>query len=199
VALAFKFPSTRLQSSAVQGRIINNQQDQHIIMSSPSLYKCSAAGCDLSASLRCSRCLGAYYCSKECQLREWKQHKAPCKEAAATRESVHSTTIDQFDVEFNEFKRKAEAGDSEAQFNLGLCHFRGTGVSVDKREALKWYKKAAEAGHTSAQANLGVFYFDGGSGTISPDAREAIKWYTRAAEGGHTIAQYNLGGCYSMA
>ena len=157
--------------------------------SPPTLYKCAADGCGLPASLRCSRCLGANYCNKDCQQKSWQQHKGPCKLAAITLATSKHTSIDQFDIEFNKFKRKAEAGDSEAQFNLGLCNFRGTGVTKDKREALKWYKKAAEAGHTSAMANLGVFYFEGGSG-IAPDAREAIKWYTRAAEGGSTMVVF---------
>ncbi len=32
---------------------------------------------------RCSRCMGVYYCGKECQTAHWKAHKAECKPKAA--------------------------------------------------------------------------------------------------------------------
>ncbi|XP_018021848.1 histone-lysine N-methyltransferase ASHR1 [Hyalella azteca] len=38
---------------------------------------CSKCGRD--AGLRCSRCLGARYCSKECQREHWPQHRGLCK------------------------------------------------------------------------------------------------------------------------
>ena len=70
----------------------------------------------------------------------------------------------------------------------------GNGVTVDKREAFKWYTRAAEAGHAPAQFNLGVYYLNGNG--VKVDKHEAVKWYTRAAEAGHVIAQYYLGICY---
>ena len=35
---------------------------------------------------KCSVCRLARYCSRECQLGDWKAHKKTCKEAAARRE-----------------------------------------------------------------------------------------------------------------
>ena len=40
-----------------------------------------AMGCEI-ATLRCPRCLGAWYCSKECGKIAWPKHKGPCNEAA---------------------------------------------------------------------------------------------------------------------
>jgi hypothetical protein len=42
---------------------------------------CSAAG----ASKVCTGCRMVRYCSKECQLTHWKQHKAQCKEVCSAR------------------------------------------------------------------------------------------------------------------
>ena len=40
-----------------------------------------AKGCGEIATLRCPRCLGAWYCSKECGKIAWPEHKWPCKDA----------------------------------------------------------------------------------------------------------------------
>ena len=46
----------------------------------------------------------------------------------------------------SELLRKAEAGDAEAQFNLGFCYGNGKGVSCDYGQAVYWYRKSAEQG-----------------------------------------------------
>ena len=74
--------------------------------------------------------------------------------------SMKGDSIDDLDARFASFKRDAEAGDAEAQFNLGLCYANGSGVAVDTAEAVKWYKRAAEAGYASAQCKTGASYFN---------------------------------------
>ena len=45
---------------------------------------CAAAGCaSEEASSVCSRCQVVRYCSRECQLADWKAHKPACVAAAA--------------------------------------------------------------------------------------------------------------------
>jgi two-component system, chemotaxis family, chemotaxis protein CheY len=52
-------------------------------------------------------------------------------------------------------KKRAEAGDVEAQNALGTLYDLGLGVpSEDKKEAAKWLGKAAKAGNTEAQFSL---------------------------------------------
>ena len=116
-------------------------------MSTPTLdYTC--ASCGEPAALRCVRCLGSFYCGKECQKKMWREHKVLCKEAEKARDGM---PIDEFDKNFEESKRLAEMGNADAQFNLGLCYHKGTGVTVDITKALKLYTLAAEAGHADAQ------------------------------------------------
>ena len=50
----------------------------------------------------------------------------------------------------------AELGNAEAQYRLGICHYKGYGVIEDKAEAAKWFHKAAAQGHAEAQNNLGL-------------------------------------------
>ena len=48
----------------------------------------------------------------------------------------------------------AEQGDVEAQYNLGLCYFKGDYGKQDTKEAVKWLRKAAEQGYENAKDAL---------------------------------------------
>jgi TPR repeat protein len=90
---------------------------------------------------------------------------------------------------------RAEKGDAEAQWLLGIAYDEGDGVAQDYAEAVRWYRKAAEQGEAVAQSNLGLMY-DKGRG-VPQDYAEAVRWYRRAADVGITDAQFNLGRMYS--
>ena len=94
------------------------------------------------------------------------------------------------------YRKAAEQGDANAQFNLGLMYAQGQGVTQNYKEAVKWYTKAAEQGVAAAQSNLGVMY-DQGQG-VTQNYREAVKRYRKAAEQGVAAAQYNLGVRYDQ-
>ena len=84
------------------------------------------------------------------------------------------------------YRKAAEQGDADAQYNLGFSYNLGLGVSQDYTEAVKWYRKAAEQGHADAQYNLGCCY---GLGQGVPQSfSEAVKWFRKAAELGHAGA-----------
>lgn len=59
-----------------------------------------------------------------------------------------------FGANISELKNKAEQGNAEAQYSLGVCYRCGDGVEKNLEEAIKWYKKAAEQGYARAQHNL---------------------------------------------
>ena len=54
------------------------------------------------------------------------------------------------------FRKAAEQGHAEAQYNLGICYEDGDGVEWSYTEALKWYSKAAEQGHEEAKILLDI-------------------------------------------
>ena len=101
------------------------------------------------------------------------------------------------DLSKSDFKiilTRAQKGDAEAQYNLGVMYDEGQGVPQNYKEALKWYTKAVEQGYAEAQCNLGVMYAEGRG--VSKNYKEALKWFTKAAEQGYAIAQNNLGMLY---
>lgn len=94
-----------------------------------------------------------------------------------------------------ETRKKAEAGNANAQFDLGFHYECGDGVRKDLVEAVKWYRKAAEQGLYSVQYYLGDMYSTGKD--VPKDSFEAVKWFSKAAEQGSTSAQVKLGLAYA--
>lgn len=91
-------------------------------------------------------------------------------------------------------RQQAEAGNADAQFNLGIAWINGSAGTVNYDQARYWWEKAAAQGQRIAQYNLGVLY-DEGRG-VSQNYRLAAQWYRKAAQQGFISAQYNLGNLY---
>ena len=81
------------------------------------------------------------------------------------------------------YRRKADQGEADAQWQLGDCYANGEGVPEDKAEAAKWYRKAADQGHYLAQWQLGECYANGTG--VPADKSEAVKWLCRAVRQGY--------------
>jgi TPR repeat protein len=79
------------------------------------------------------------------------------------------------------WRKAAEQGDDQAQFNLGLSCDKGRGVKKDHTQAAFWWRKAAEQGFAPAQHNLGVLYHYAQG--VPRDYAEAYFWYALAAAG----------------
>ena len=78
------------------------------------------------------------------------------------------------------YRKAAEQGNADAQFNLGYCYLTGQGVSQDYTKAVMLYRKAAEQGLAHAQYSLGSCY-EYGQGVLQ-DIHEATIWYWKAAK-----------------
>lgn len=93
-----------------------------------------------------------------------------------------------------EIKAKAEAGNAEAQYDLGHLYYDGWAGSVDHDLAVKWWREAAKQGHAMARNNLGNCYRMGHG--VPRDDFEALKLFRIAAGQGQIDAQANLAGMY---
>ena len=78
-----------------------------------------------------------------------------------------------------ETQQRADQGNAEAQFSLGLMYATGDGVSQDITQAVVWWRKAADQGYATAQYNLGAMYASGEG--VPQDYVEAHKWRNLAA------------------
>ncbi len=94
--------------------------------------------------------------------------------------------------ETNELELKARAGDSAAQFHLGLLNSEGDTANNEK--ALYWFLQAAKGGLKDAQFNAANM-FRRGDGT-AVDYASAIQLYKKSANLGFTRSMHSLGVMY---
>ncbi len=97
--------------------------------------------------------------------------------------------------ETDALRARAEAGDAEAQFDVGFMYAIGDGVPEDDVEAARWYRLAAEQGDADGQFILGFSYGEGEG--VPQDDTEAVRWFRLAADQGFADAQNRLGRKYA--
>ena len=93
-------------------------------------------------------------------------------------------------------RARAERGNAQAQYRMGVLYSDGRGVPQDEAEATALISMAAESGHPDAQCCMGV-KCEHGFGVPRNFVR-AVAWYCRAAEHGDTDAYYQLGMMYAL-
>lgn len=78
---------------------------------------------------------------------------------------------------------RADNGDTEAQYQLGLGYLKGEVCWRDDCKALAWFKQAAERGHVNAQDSMGWRYYRGDC--VGQDYVQAYMWWKVTVFQGH--------------
>ena len=87
-------------------------------------------------------------------------------------------------MEIDELKKKAEQGDADAQYEVGMHYLRARNLNV----ASFWLEQAAEQGNRASFFRLNTTVFQG-----NPIKDEIEKWYSSLANQGNLDAQYYFG------
>jgi len=95
---------------------------------------------------------------------------------------------------FSLLKRAADAGNSDAEVNLGYLHARGQGVAENQQEALRLYLLSAGQGNPEGMNAVG-FKYRYGTG-VPIDLPRAVHWFCRAAVLGDPRGLNNLANMY---
>lgn len=148
----------------------------------PTAAVCPVCGFDRSCDVETFGTICAILPSNIKPLSWHKQHYETAKTQAdldlnhtSLRKAVHNGLLS-----VKQLQNAAEQGNVIAQFNLGLCYNKGTGVKKDRAKAAVWYQKAATQGNADAQNILGDCYFRGRG--VSQDYGKAVQWYQKAAK-----------------
>lgn len=91
-----------------------------------------------------------------------------------------------------QIQAKADKGDAEAQFNLGMIFLEGTEIPKDLEKGRMWLERAAQSGFAKAQFNLGVMYYQGIDG-VKQNLPKARVWFYEASQKKDMLALFNLG------
>jgi TPR repeat protein len=90
------------------------------------------------------------------------------------------------------WKRAVELGNVNAMNNLGTLYENGSGVKLDKKQAMKLYRAAADRGDAISQYNLGYLL------DAEKKFDESFRYYALSADQGYTAAEHILGICYRL-
>lgn len=90
-----------------------------------------------------------------------------------------------------EIRRRADAGDPMAQYDLGVMYYYGNWVKQDYEEAFRWFMNSAEKGYAVAQHSVSICYFQG-DGTCQ-DFAKAVQYMRMSAEQGYCKAMLCYG------
>ncbi len=115
--------------------------------------------------------------------------------AGALDDGLNAYQAGNYRQAFELWKPLAEAGDADAEYNIGLLYMNGLGVKKNSRYARQLFMAAAEQGQADAQYNLGLMYYQGN--TVFRSNKDAFTWWSKAAAQNHAPAQYNLGILYA--
>lgn len=86
-----------------------------------------------------------------------------------------------------DLKKAADAGDKDAQYNLGMRYYEGNGVAKNMSTAFQYLKPLADAGYTKAYFPVADMYHRGQG--VSKDRNAAEMWYKKAADAGNARAK----------
>ncbi len=92
------------------------------------------------------------------------------------------------------FEKAANAGDPEAQMEMGYLYQAGIGVTRDLVRAANWYQLAASNGLVGAKVNLAIVYLWGTG--VNKDEQLAVQLMHEAASAGSALAACYLGDMY---
>jgi tetratricopeptide (TPR) repeat protein len=107
----------------------------------------------------------------------WEEHKAEWeKEETNAKETADSTPTGK-----ELYEKDADAGDANAQYQLGMYYMKEEKTS----DAISWFTKAALQGNPMANFTCGVWYGIGGKTENS----KAFDYFNKAANFGHNLSK----------
>ncbi len=75
--------------------------------------------------------------------------------------------------------KRAEKGDGEAQYTLGLMMVIGDGTEKDLKKGIEWMEQAARSGYQLSAHVLSIIYREGMYG-MKPSRTKAAAWNKKA-------------------
>jgi TPR repeat protein len=112
---------------------------------------------------------------------------SPVLNADELEDAAHAMRAGDYAEAYCILKPLAQAGDAEAQFNLGWMYSNGYGLAINNSLALEWWRRASEQNLNDASFAIAMLY-NHGEGEVERDSEKALEYFLLAAEAGHEDA-----------
>jgi TPR repeat protein len=90
-----------------------------------------------------------------------------------------STSLKRGKARSSSLIKRAEKGDAEAQYNLGLMMVIGEGIEKDLQKGMEWMEQAVANGYELSAHVLAIIYREGMYG-MKPSPSKAARWNKKA-------------------
>ena len=97
-------------------------------------------------------------------------------------------------MSFENLKRLADQGNTEAQASVAKCYYKGFLVDRSTKGFLAYAPIAAAKGNAIAQNLMGTACYEGFA--VRKDLKKAVEWYQKSADQDYPMAICNLGSMY---
>lgn len=98
---------------------------------------------------------------------------------------------------FDKLMEMANAGNAQAQYNVGMFYNNGIGLPRDPKQAFDWFKKSAANGDPLAAYKMSSYYAGHFQGVVNPDNLKSLQYNLVAGKAGYILAQLELGDIYA--
>ena len=112
-------------------------------------------------------------------------------DTALAQEIASAIQQGNFAEAYYQWRPRAEAGNTDAQYGIGWMYHNGYGLAIDDDEAMAWWELASRQGHIDATFALGMLH-GLGEGAVRRDMALAVSYYHQAAREGHEDARLLL-------
>ena len=96
-----------------------------------------------------------------------------------TKQRKPSTSQKPAQTRLRSLTKRAENGNAEAQYNLGLMMVIGEGIEKDLKKGIWWMEQAAANGYELSAHVLSIIYREGMYG-VKPSRTKAAAWNKKA-------------------
>lgn len=107
--------------------------------------------------------------------------------SADIEDAMHAIREGDFAEAYCMLRPLADAGDAEAQYNIGWMYLNGYGLAINDSLALDWWQKSSVQGYTEASFSLAMLY-SLGEGQVKRNTDLALDYYLIAIDDGHEDA-----------
>lgn len=105
--------------------------------------------------------------------------------------SPEAQTQEDLEIQVEQLKPNAEAGDAAFQYELGLLYIRQPLLDPDASQAIYWLEKAAAQQHPEVDYHLGTLYWH--DERVTSDFAKARQYFEKAAANHDELAKEHLG------